>query len=63
MDTTAMRWKLIEEFPKTQDSIMNAEVRALCGVSVATSNRILAGLVLDETVTKLRIALNFVIIN
>lgn len=44
MDKTAMRWKLIEEYLQTHEYIMNADVRALCGVSAATANRILAGL-------------------
>lgn len=46
MDNAAKRWKLIEEFLQTHDYIMNADVRALCGVSAATANRILAGLVI-----------------
>lgn len=45
MDKAAMRWKLIEEFLQTHDYIMNADVRALCGVSAATANRILSGFV------------------
>lgn len=45
MDKATLRWKKIEDFLKTHDYIMNADVRALCGVSAATANRILAGLV------------------
>lgn len=45
MGKTTLRWKKIEEFLKTHDYIMNADVRELCGVSAATANRILAGLV------------------
>lgn len=41
IDKTAMRWKLIEEFLKTHNYIMNADVRELCGVSAATANRVL----------------------
>lgn len=41
MDKAVIRWKLIEEFLKTHDYIMNADVRGLCGVSAATANRIL----------------------
>lgn len=44
VDKAAMRWKLIKEFLQTHDYIMNADVRALCGVSAATANRTLAGL-------------------
>ncbi len=54
MDKAAMRWKQIEEFLQTHDYIMNADVRELCGVSAATANRILAGLVVDEKLVKLR---------
>lgn len=45
MDKTAVRWKLIEEFLQTHNYIMNANVRAPCGVSASTANRILAGFV------------------
>lgn len=41
MDKTTMRWMLIEEFLRTHEYIMNADVRELCGVSAATANRIL----------------------
>ena len=44
MDKATMRWKQIDRFLETHDFIMNADVRALCGVSAATANRILAGL-------------------
>jgi Fic family protein len=40
-DKATMRWKQIEKFLKTHPYIMNADVRALCGVSAATANRIL----------------------
>lgn len=42
MDKATLRWKKIEEYLKTHDNIMNADVRKLCGVSAATANRILA---------------------
>ena len=54
MDKTAMRWKLIEEFLKTHDYIMNADVRTLCGVSAATANRVLADLVAGRKLAKYR---------
>ncbi len=54
MDKVAMRWKLIEEFLKTHDYIMNADVRVLCGVSAATANRILAGFVEEWKLAKCR---------
>jgi len=44
-DKTAMRWQKIEQFLQIHEYIMNADVRMLCGVSPATANRILAGLV------------------
>ncbi len=53
-DTATLRWKLIEEFLQTHDYIMNADVRALCGVSAATANRILAGFVMDDKLKKYR---------
>ena len=45
LDKATLRWKKIEEYLKTHDYIMNADVRELCGVSEATANRILFGLV------------------
>ena len=44
MGKATMRWEQIEKFLETHPYIMNADVRALCGVSAATANRILAGL-------------------
>ena len=38
------RWNKIQEYLKTHDYIMNADVRELCGVSAATANRILVSL-------------------
>ena len=42
-DKAALRWKQIEEFLETHEFIMNTDVRAACGVSAATANRMLAG--------------------
>lgn len=50
-----LRWRKIEVYLKTHDFIMNADVRALCGVSAATANRILADLVAQEKLTRCRI--------
>lgn len=52
MDKAAVRWKQIEKYLETHPYIMNADVRALCGVSAATANRILAGLVSERKLTK-----------
>lgn len=42
MDKATLRWKKIQQYLRTHDYIMNADVRELCGVSAATANRILA---------------------
>jgi len=55
MDKTTMRWKQIEKFLETHAFIMNADVRALCGVSAATANRILAGLAAEGKLVKCRV--------
>ena len=52
MDKATQRWKKIEAYLKTHDYIMNANVRELCGVSSATANRILAGLVGENKLSK-----------
>lgn len=52
VDKAILRWRKIEEFLKTHDYIMNADVRELCGVSAATANRILAELVMAEKLIK-----------
>ena len=52
MDKATLRWKKIEEYLKTHDYIMNADVRELCGVSAATANRILSKLVLEGRLFK-----------
>ena len=54
MDKATMRWKQIEKFLETHPYIMNADVRALCGVSAATANRILAGLAAEGKLVKYR---------
>lgn len=54
LDKAAMRWKPIENFLETHEFIMNADVRALCRVSAATANRILAKFVADEKLVKYR---------
>lgn len=54
MDKTTMQWKQIEKFLETHPYIMNADVRALCGVSAATANRILAGFTSAGRLTKYR---------
>lgn len=54
MDKATLRWKKIEEYLKTHDYIMNADVRELCGVSAATANRILSNLVAKEKFYKSR---------
>ena len=52
MDKATLRWNKIQEYLKTHDYIMNADVRELCGVSAATANRILAGLVTEGKLNK-----------
>ena len=54
MDKATLRWLQIEKFLETHEFIMNADVRALCDVSAATANRILASLVADGKLTKCR---------
>ena len=52
VDKITLRWNKIQEYLKIHDYIMNADVRELCGVSVATANRILAGFVADGKLVK-----------
>ena len=52
LDKATLRWKKIEEYLKTHDYLMNADVRELCGVSAATANRILSKLVLEGRLFK-----------
>ena len=44
LDKKTLRLQKIEQFLRTHEYIMNADVRELCGVSAATANRVLAGL-------------------
>ena len=54
-DKKTLRLKKIERFLQTNEYIMNADVRELCGVSAATANRILAGLSETGVLKKYRI--------
>ena len=54
LDKATLRWNMIQEHLKTHDYIMNADVRELCGVSSATANRILVGLVVNGKLIKCR---------
>ena len=52
IDKVALRWHKVQEYLKTHDYIMNADVRELCGVSAATANRILASFVAEGNLVK-----------
>jgi Fic family protein len=54
MDKVTMRWEQIEKYLETHKFIMNADVRALCGVSAATANRILVALSAEGKLVKYR---------
>ena len=54
MDKATLRWMKIEEYLKTHDYIMNADVRKLCGVSAITANSILAGFMAYKRLVKYR---------
>ena len=54
LDKATMRWNKIQEYLKTHDYIMNADVRELCGVSAATANRILSSFVKESKLSKYR---------
>lgn len=54
IDKSTLRWNKIQEYLKTHDYIMNADVRKLCGVSAATANRILSSFVEEEKLSKYR---------
>ena len=54
MDKATLRWNKIQEYLKTHDYIMNADVRELCGVSAATANRILSSFVKERKLSKYR---------
>ena len=49
---SSIRFNQIENYLKDHPFIMNADVRVLCGVSPATANRILSGLVADGRLVK-----------
>ena len=55
IDKATLRRNKVQEYLKTHDYIMNADVRKLCGVSAATANRILVQLVTDNKIKKSRI--------
>ncbi len=55
MSTDELRWYKIERFLQKNGTITNADVRQLFQVSAATANRILAKLVDDRKVQKIRI--------
>ena len=55
MDKKTLRWQKIAQFLQTHAYIMNADVRELCGVSAATANRILSGLVRDGKLRKVHL--------
>lgn len=52
IDKVTFRWNKIQEYLKTHDYIMNADVRELCGVSAATANRILTNLATKNKIKK-----------
>lgn len=52
IDKALFRWNKIQEYLKTHDFIMNADVRKLCGVSSATANRILVELAKEGKLNK-----------
>lgn len=54
MDKAALRWNKIQEYLKTHDYIMNADVQELCRVSAATANRILSSFVKERKLSKYR---------
>ena len=54
VDKETLRWLQFNKFLETHDYIMNADVGTLCNVSAATANRILAGLVAEGKLTKIR---------
>lgn len=53
--TEAQRWRKIEAFLHENETITNADIRELLQVSAATANRILAKLVSDDKLQKLRL--------
>ena len=55
MSTEEQRWYQIERFLKRNGTITNADVREMLGVSSATANRVLAKMVEEGTLQKIRI--------
>ena len=55
MDKATLRWNKIQEYLKTHDYIMNADVRELCDVSAATANRILVNLASENRIVKIHV--------
>lgn len=54
MSKSDERWVPVATYLRSHEFIMNADVRALCNVSPATANRILAGFVNEGRLTKCR---------
>lgn len=52
IDKATLRRNKMQEHMKPHYYIMNADVRGMCGVSMATANRILSGLVTDTKLYK-----------
>ena len=65
MSTNEQRWYQIERFLKKNETISNADVREMFGVSAATANRILSKLTEERKVQKIRIGKSwgYVVIN
>ena len=55
MDKATLRWRKIEAHLKNHEHITNADVRALCGVSAATANRLLASLTAEGKLVRCRV--------
>ena len=55
MSTEERRWYQIERFLTKNETITNADVREMFGVSAATANRILAKMAVEDRIQKIRI--------
>ena len=55
MDKATLRWRKIEAHLKNHEHITNADVRALCGVSAATANRLLSSLTAEGKLVRCRV--------
>ena len=55
MSVNELRWYKIEKFLKKNETITNADVREILNVSASTANRILAKLVEEGKIQKVRI--------